>query len=223
MKKFSNVSIWLMFLLPTTNLMAQNIQENERTMSQGSKPGFAMNVSDLDAKETERLWIDYLKDSKAKTKKDRKTNEVFADDASVPAISSNLMDIYATFTERNKQTEIIVWVDLGGAFLARRQHPDKIDAFEQWLSEFGRRARVRKIELEQEAEELIFKDQKKEFDKLIKEEERLKKEIADAEQRINQAKKELEVNNANQNNRRQEMERQQMKIQEIEAKKKRVE
>ncbi len=223
MKKFSNVSIWLMFLLPMTNLMAQNIQENERTMSQGSKPGFAMNVSDLDAKETERLWIDYLKDSKAKTKKDRKTNEVFADDASVPAISSNLMDIYATFTERNKQTEIIVWVDLGGAFLARRQHPDKIDAFEQWLNEFGRRARVRKIELEQEAEELVFKDQKKEFDKLIKEEERLKKEIAEAEQRINQAKKELEVNNANQNNRRQEMERQQMKIQEIEAKKKRVE
>jgi hypothetical protein len=182
-----------------------------------------MNVSDLDAKETERLWIDYLKDSKAKTKKDRKTNEVFADDASIPAISTNLMDIYATFTERNKQTEIIVWVDLGGAFLARRQHPDKIDAFEQWLSEFGRRTRVRKIELEQEAEELVFKDQKKEFDKLIKEEERLKKEIADAEQRINQAKKELEVNNANQNNRRQEMERQQMKIQEIEAKKKRVE
>ena len=223
MKKLSNLSIWLMFLLPMTTLLAQNIQENERTMSQGSKPGFSMNVSDLDAKETERLWIDYLKDSKAKTKKDRKTNEVFADDASVPAISTNLMDIYATFTERNKQTEIIVWVDLGGAFLARRQHPDKIDAFEQWLNEFGRRARVRKIELEQEAEELVFKDQKKEFDKLIKEEERLKKEIADAEQRINQAKKELEVNNANQGNRRQEMERQQMKIQEIEAKKKRVE
>ena len=101
MKKFSNVSIWLMFLLPMTNLMAQNIQENERTMSQGSKPGFSMNISDLDAKETERLWIDYLKDSKAKTKKDRKTNEVFADDASIPAISTNLMDIYATFTERN--------------------------------------------------------------------------------------------------------------------------
>lgn len=223
MKKLTNFSIWLMFLLPMTNLLAQNIQENERTMSQGSKPGFSMNVSDLDAKETERLWIDYLKDTKAKTKKDRKTNEVFADDASIPAISTNLLDIYATFTERNKQTEIIVWIDLGGAFLARRQNPDKIDAFEQWLSEFGRRTRVRKIELEQEAEELVFKDQKKEFDKLIKEEERLKKEIADAEQRINQAKKELEVNNANQNNRRQEMERQQMKIQEIEAKKKRVE
>ena len=223
MKKLSKLSIWLMFLLPMTTLLAQNIQENERTMSQGSKPGFSLNVDDLDAKETERLWIDYLKDSKAKTKKDRKTNEVFADDASIPAISTNLMDIYATFTERNKQTEIIVWVDLGGAFLGRRQNPDKIDAFEQWLSEFGRRTRVRKIELEQEAEELVFKDQKKEFDKLIKEEERLKKEIADAEQRINQAKKELEVNNANQNNRRQEMERQQMKIQEIEAKKKRVE
>lgn len=223
MKKLFNFSIWLMFLLPMTTLLAQNIQENERTMSQGSKPGFSMNVDDLDAKETERLWIEYLKDSKAKTKKDRKTNEVVADDASIPAISTSLIDIYATFTERNKQTEIIVWVDLGGAFLARRQNPDKIDAFEQWLSEFGRRTRVRKIEVEQEAEELVFKDQKKEFDKLIKEEERLKKEIADAEQRINQAKKELEVNNANQNNRRQEMERQQMKIQEIEAKKKRVE
>lgn len=223
MKKFFNLSTWLMLLLPMTSLLAQNIQENERTMSQGSKPGFSMSIDNLDAKETERLWIEYLKDSKAKTKKDRKTNEVFADDASVQSISSNLMDIYATFTERGKQTEIIVWVDLGGAFLARRQHPDKIAAFEQWLSEFGRRTRVRKVEIELESEELVFKDQKKEFDKLVKEEERLKKEIADAEQRINQAKKELEVNNANQNNRRQEMERQQMKIQEIEAKKKRVE
>lgn len=223
MKKFFNLSTWLMLLLPMTSLLAQNIQENERTMSQGSKPGFSMSIDNLDAKETERLWIEYLKDTKAKTKKDRKTNEVFADDASVQSISSNLMDIYATFTERGKQTEIIVWVDLGGAFLARRQHPDKIAAFEQWLSEFGRRTRVRKVEIELTSEELVFKDQKKEFDKLVKEEERLKKEIADAEQRINQAKKELEVNNANQNNRRQEMERQQMKIQEIESKKKRVE
>lgn len=223
MKKLFNLSTWLMLLLPMTSLLAQNIQENERTMSQGSKPGFSMNIDDLDTKEAERLWIDYLKDSKAKTKKDRRTNEIFADDASIPAINSNLMDIYATFTERGKQTEIIVWVDLGGAFLGRRQHPDKIAAFEQWLGEFARRTRVRKVELELESEELVFKDQKKEFDKLVKEEERLKKEVADAEQRINQAKKELEVNNANQNNRRQEMERQQMKIQEVEAKKKRVE
>ena len=220
--KLFNLTTWLILLIPFS-IQAQNLQENERTMSQGSKAGFSMNIDELTTKDAEKLWIDFLKNTNAKTKKDRKTNEVFADDASVPAISSNLMDIYATFTERNKQTEIIVWVDLGGAFLARRQHPDKIDAFEQWLSEFGRRARVRKIELEQEAEELIFKDQKKEFDKLIKEEERLKKEITEAEQRINQAKKELEVNNANQGNRRQEMERQQMKIQEIEAKKKRVE
>ncbi|MBK9489991.1 MAG: hypothetical protein IPO07_15360 [Haliscomenobacter sp.] len=105
----------------------------------------------------------------------------------------------------------------------RRQHSEKIDAFEQWMAEFGRRTRVRKVEIELESEELIFKDQKKEFDKLVKEEERLKKEITDAEQRINQAKKELEINAANQSNRRQEMERQQIKIQEVEAKKKRIE
>jgi hypothetical protein len=166
-----------------------------------------MNIDELTTKDAEKLWIDFLKNTNAKTKKDRKTNEVFADDASVPAISSNLMDVYATFTERGKQTEMVVWVDLGGAFLSRRQHPEKIDAFQQWMAEFGRVTRVRKVEIEQEAEELVFKDQKKEFDKLIKEEDRLKKEINDAEQRINQAKKELEVNQANQNNRRQEMER----------------
>lgn len=222
MKKVFNLTAWLIVLIPLT-MQAQNLQENERTMSQGSKPGFSMNIDDVSTKEVERLWIEYLKDTKAKTKKDRKTDEVFADDASVPAISSNLMDVYATFTERGKQTEMVVWVDLGGAFLGRRQHPEKIDAFEQWMAEFGRRTRVRKVEIELESEELIFKDQKKEFDKLVKEEERLKKEITDAEQRINQAKKELEINAANQSNRRQEMERQQIKIQEVEAKKKRIE
>jgi hypothetical protein len=222
MKSTLNLLTWLMLLLPVT-VWTQNIQENERTMSKGSKPGFSMTIDGMETKEVERLWLDYLKYSKAKTKKDRKTNEVFSDDASLPAINSNLMDLYATFTERNKQTEMVVWVDLGGAFLARRQHPEKIDAFYQWLNEFGRRIRVRKVEIEQEAEELIFKDQKKEFDKLVKEEERLKKEISDAEQRINQARKELDINAANQNNRRQEMERQQIKIQEIEARKKRVE
>lgn len=220
--KLFNLTTWLIFLIPFS-IQAQNLQENERTMSQGSKPGFSMNIDELTTKDAEKLWIDFLKNTNAKTKKDRKTNEVFADDASVPAISSNLMDVYATFTERGKQTEMVVWVDLGGAFLSRRQHPEKIDAFQQWMAEFGRVTRVRKVEIEQEAEELVFKDQKKEFDKLIKEEDRLKKEINDAEQRINQAKKELEVNQANQNNRRQEMERQQMKIQEIEAKKKRIE
>lgn len=222
MKNLFNSSIVLMFLCPVV-LLSQNIQENDRTMSLGSKPGFTITISDLDIKEVERLWIEYLKESKAKTKKDRKTNEVIADDGSFPSISSNLMDVYASFAERNKQTEMTVWVDLGGAFLSRRQHPEKMDAFNQWLSEFGRRSRVRKVELELLSEEQIFKDQKKEFDKLVKEEERLKKEVTEAEQRINQAKKELEINAANQSNRRQEMEKQQIKIQEIEARKKRVE
>ena len=105
MMKSLKLVLWLVIMTPLFT-KAQNIQENDRTMSFGSKPGFSMNISDLGTKEVERLWIEYLKDTKAKTKKDRKTNEVFADDASVPAISSNLMDVYATFTERGKETEM---------------------------------------------------------------------------------------------------------------------
>jgi hypothetical protein len=212
-----------LFFLPLM-LKAQNIQESPRTMSMGTKNSYYMTIDNLNAKEVEKLWLEFIKDAKGKTKKDRKTNEVFADDMSLPTVSSNLVDVYATFTDKgNNNTEVVTWADLGGAFLSAQDHPEKVEAFRSWLNTFGRKTRVRKVELEMVNEENKLKDLNKDYSRLQKDQDRLNKDIADAQQKLAEAQKSIEVNKAAQVTRQQEVFNQQKVLDLIKEKLKRVE
>jgi hypothetical protein len=214
----------LTFVFLPFMLSAQNIQESPRTMSLGTKNSYYFNVDNLNAKEVEKQWNDFIKEANGKTKKDRKTNEVFADNVSLPTISSNLVDVYATFTDKgNNNTEVVVWADLGGAFLSAQDHPEKVEPFRSWLNTFGRKTRVRKVEIEQETEEAKLKDLNKDYTRLQKDQDRLNKDIADYQQKLADAQKNLEINKAAQATRQQEVMNQQKVLDLVKEKLKRVE
>jgi hypothetical protein len=221
MRNFFIAMFALLVLCPLVG-NTQIPQENERNMSQGTKPGFMISLDQMNTKESEKLWLEYLKDTKAKVKKDRKTNETVASGALIPTISASTANLYATFVERGARTEMTLWMDLGGSFLSSRQHPEKIDAFRQWMDEFQRRSKAYLVDVEVQAEEKKFNDLKKDYDQLLKEQDKLEREIRECETRINEARKTLEINNANQNSRRSDMERQQRVIEEVKQKKGRV-
>lgn len=204
--------------------LAQMPQEGRRTMSLGTNNSFAILIDGLDAKEVEKQWDEFLKINKApKPRKDRKSGEIFTDDASLPAISANTIDLYATVNEKDKTSaEIVIWFDLGGAYLSSMDHADRIEALQKWLGEFTLQTRVRKVELELEAEEKKLGDMNKEFAKLAKEQESLEKTIADAEKKIQEAKKGLEVNASAQQNAKSGIEEQQKVVDKVKDKLKRV-
>lgn len=177
-------------------------QEVRKGMSMGVKEAFTVDVENLDGKEVEKLLTDYLKEYKGRKnpKRDRKTDEIFTDDATIPSLSANTIDIYARVEEKGKTATVVFWFDLGGAFLSEDAHPDKIEALSQWLYEFGRQTRARTIELEMEAEEDRLQELNKEFDKLVKEQKKLEDTIEKAKKMIAQAEEGLKANAKDQNN-----------------------
>lgn len=217
--------IAILFLFPVLSFSQDLSTEGKRVMSQGTQNSFSLLIDNLASKEVDKLWMDYLKNTKAKKPThDRKTDEYFADDAALPAISANTVDVYATIKERGEnQVELVVWFDLGGAYLSTLDHADKVPAAQAWLGEFARLTRVRKVEIELEGEETKLKDLNKDFAKLQKEQENLQKAILEAEKKIEEAKKGLETNAASQKNRMKEIEDQQKMVEQVKEKLKKVE
>lgn len=202
---------------------AQLPMEGKRVMSLGTNNSFAIQVDSLNVKEVEKLWMDFLKSNNIrKPEKDRKTGEIFGDNASLPSLSANTIDVFSTVNERGAGAEVVVWFDLGGAFLSSYDHADKIPAVQSWQEGFLRNTRIRKVEIELEGQETILKDLNREFSKLQKEQENLGKTILEAEKKIQEAKKDLEVNASAQKTRTMEIENQQKVVEQVKEKLKKI-
>ena len=102
---------------------AQKVKETTANMSQGEKNAFMLNTPDIDTKGTGIIWMDFMKPYKGKTQFNKKTGEWFTDNAKIPRMSDNTMDVYTIFQEKGKNTRgVMVWFDLGGAFLSSKDH-----------------------------------------------------------------------------------------------------
>lgn len=183
------VTCVLMFL----SVQAQDVTESRQSMSLGNYPSFSMTVRNMDAKVVEDVWKEYLKDLRGASPK-KKKSEYFVDDAKMRDLSDNTVDVFSTVESAGQDTRIVVWFDLGGAFLNSEAHADKVPVAKKWLADFNQRIEIKRVELELEAEEGKLKDMTKEFDKLQKDQERLTKSIEDYKKKIEEAEAELVKN-----------------------------
>ena len=91
--------------------------------------------------------------------------------------------------------EILVWFNLGGAYLSSSSHRDAADYLRtEWFPELDNRIYSHMVALELGAEEDKLKDANKEHDSLIKDQKKLESDIADYQDKIKQAEKDLEQN-----------------------------
>lgn len=201
-----------------------SIKEVRKGMSLGVKEAFTVDIENLNNKEVEKVLMNYLKDFKGKKnpKMDRKTDEILTDDAEIPGLSTNTIDVYASLEGKGDNSTVTFWFDLGGAFLSEDNHPEKMEALSEWLYAFGLKTRVRTIELELEEEEKRLKEFNKNFDKLVKEQEKLEATIRKAEEAIKNAQKDLENNAADQENSREIILEQQKMIEKVKDKLKKI-
>ncbi len=208
----------------TISLQAQDVQEVRKGMSMGVQEAFEVDVVNLDAKEVEKVLMSYLKEYKGKKgpKKDRKSKEILVDDAEIPALSGNSIDLYATVAGKGEEATVNFWFDLGGAFLSQEGHPEKMEALSDWLYNFAKATRTRTIELELDNEEKLLKTMNKDYDKLKKEQEKLEAAIEKAKETIAQAEKDLETNASEQKNSQESIVDQQKIVEEVKDKLKKV-
>lgn len=178
--------------LAATSLTAQ-ISERALGMSAGVQNALVLEVPSIDASLLSDTWATYMKDFyRAKPKWQRRDKEWLSDDADIAAIGrGNTVDVFAKTEAKGDGALLYVWMDLGGAYLNSREHPQRYAEAEKILLRFGLEAARAKLRVELDEEEKALKNLNRDLSKLQSDKDRSEREIERAKETI--AKAELDI------------------------------
>ncbi len=209
MKKITLLSFILTLL---TTVSFGQVTEGQNYMSIGTFNSLTIVLPEGSEKDAAKEWVKFFKEY-GKTKKNRKTDEYFTDNAEILGMSSNSVDVYAKF-DGNTMT---AWFDLGGAYLSSNRHPEGYALGEQILMDFGLHLKIVMVEEEVKAEEKTLKDLEADHERLVKDKATLEKNIEDWKAKIAQAEMDIEQNISDQKAKTNEIGQQMTIIEQIKA------
>ncbi|MBU3659797.1 MAG: hypothetical protein FGM14_08015 [Flavobacteriales bacterium] len=212
--------LFLVSVLMSMSVWSQQvslIQENQ-TFTVGNKNAYVLSIPYASKIQIEEELKKYLKDfGKAKSSKGEYTVLLGKD----KSISDKAFDIYARVMTAKDGSPIAVFaVDLGGAFMNSREHPNQSQGFEQSLLKFGKECASKAIDKEVETEKGALKALEKEQKSLEKELGSFEKDIENYNKRIKEAEKKISEIKAIQNKKKDAFKAQESKIESIEKKRK---
>ena len=194
------------------------IEEAQKAMSTGVETAFSIVIPDASEKDMGKIWKSYMKPYKGKTKKSRKTNEFFTDNATIPELSSNSVDVYAKMNEVNGEVLLSVWFDLGGGFLSSETHPDKVSAAQILILQYALEVSKKATGDELKSEKKNLKKLGKELTKLEKVNTKLHQDIEMYKRKIKEAEANIKKNDAEQVNKNEEINNQKEKVEGVKKK-----
>lgn len=194
-------------------------EENEK-FSTGSKNALVATIYESTPDDIEKAWKKLMKDYDAKMTMKK---EMFADDASIKDLSPNTCDVYAFVRKiSDEENEIVVGVDLGGAYLSSSEHSSKYKVMQRIIYDFAVQTSIEAIKEKQKDAEKVLAGIVKAKEDLIKENERLAKDIEDYKNKITKAEGDIEKNKTLATDKDKEIENQQKIVDDIIARSKAV-
>lgn len=200
-----------------SDFYAQEIEETVATMSLGQQNAMILELP-YDAKFAESIWKDYLKTFKGRSKKVKKSDEVFTDNASIDYISNNTVDIYSIVQKSGDGSQLKMWMDLGGGFVNSENFPDAYEGVKVMLSGYEKLLNVENIKIELKNEESRLKDLEKDLSKLERLNEKYHKEIEDWKAKIAENETQITTNVKDQDDMKKTIDDQKETIRQVEVK-----
>ncbi|MFD1550910.1 hypothetical protein DNU06_05090 [Putridiphycobacter roseus] len=193
----------LLLVVMGFSLSAQITIKEQKVDVDGAENGYFVTIPYGDEKTIAKDLKEEMKSWKGKLS----TKDVyFADDCKLKEIGDNTFDAYAKIEALTKGgVNVLVKIDLGGAFVNSKDHPTEYKVFEKKLYDFAvatakniieeEAKEVEKIQKEKEDELKDIKEELEKQEDIIKD---AKKQIANAEEAIkagnqDKAKKETEI------------------------------
>ncbi|MEL6637137.1 MAG: hypothetical protein AAFR05_10340 [Bacteroidota bacterium] len=210
--------IALLPLLGTVLFLNAQVNTKSMVMSQGNHPALAVFIKSTDTKTVEEAWNKFIKKYKGKTKELKKNSEFFTDDAEIKDMSSNTVDVYAKVLKKEDGSELLVWFDLGGAYLSAATHPDRYPVAMTMLENFRLSISRTAMEEEIKVQEAALKKLNGELSGLEKEESGAEADIVKYEKKIEEAKQKIAEVQADQKTKEVEIESQQRLIKDLKGK-----
>jgi len=214
----------LVFVLSFISFSAfAQVKEEARLLNGEEKNAFSIVLPKTEKKEVEKAWAKFIKEYKGKTKLDKKTGVTFSDDTAIKGMSDNTVDVSAQVMENGGNTELVVWYNLGGAYLNSEMHAEETIVGKDLLTNFTLTVSTAAIEELLAAEEANLKELTKEQEKLEKEKKDYESEIKKYEEKIKEAREHILKNAQDQTTQKEKVAQQQHVVDEVKAKLKKVE
>lgn len=196
------ILLFLLFFGLAAAASAQNfgvVQETNRMMSLGSRPGFRIEFANADPTLVETMWTDFVKKNfNGKLKKDRKTKELSAIGLKSPMVGNDAFTLYTTVDKNGSNVTLTAFFDKGTSFLNRADDPrgtqEVVDAMRQFYLDVRRALIGRDIK----AQETQNKELESRLKKLQRDNETLRKDIEMYKARIKKAEEDLVQNQKDQ-------------------------
>lgn len=224
MKKLtSKISLLLLFFALTVNFaVAQTTfvtNEVRQYMSKGEQNGIEIIVNGSNVNNVKDALKKWSKKHDAKYNSSKKSSEIFIDNAKLPMVSANTVDIYAVVVPMDNGSRITFFSDLGGAFITSYAYATQYAAMDAKIKEFAQGLALENVSDQLNTEEKFLKTINKDISKLKKNKEKAIKEIDKAKKTIEKNEAEIIKNDADQAAKQQQLSLQQQIIETIKSKK----
>ncbi len=221
MKNYLRLLIVIVVLVFSTILNAQTqftANEVRQFMSKGEQNGIEiiLNGTNLeDAKDAIEKWGKRIT---AKIVRDKKSPEIFLDNAQISTVSANVLDMYAIVTPIDNGSKVTIFTDLGGAFISSAAYGTQYAGLEAAIKKFAKDQAIEEVEDQQKKEEKIFKTLTGNLKDLTKNKEDYFKDIEKAKKLIKEREQDIIKNDADQATKQQQISLQQQIIETIKTK-----
>lgn len=218
MKKLILNLLLMVFFLPVlaqedTKIPRAKIEESIETMSQGDENAMVMILKDTKAKSAQKEWIKILKALKTKPKVE-KSGEVFAEAVNLSGAKSPV-NIYTIVKQQGNDAHVMVFTDMGDAFLKSETNPDEFGAMKALMRDLDLEMARQKVEDELKAQVKAQNKLEKELKNLKGDLEKMKEAVAKKQAEIVQLEKDQVQNNKDQALKEKEIDAQKAVVEEV--------
>lgn len=192
MKK--SIQLTILFLIATISITFAQVSEEEKAMSQGIYNAIVVNIPNTTTKIAEKVWKDYAKQFKGKTKKNRKAEEWKTEGGRIAGIGESDLTIYTQIQSESEDVELAMWIPMSDGYLSSADYGEAYKEAEKLLNDYALEVRIETVKQELNGEEKTLSKLEKDLKKLKKDNEGYHKDIKNAEREIENSEKDLITN-----------------------------
>lgn len=184
--------------LARTTAQVTVVQETNKQMSFGIRPGFTIAFPNTDQKLVDNVWADFVKNNFGGKLKKGKKGEKSATGLRSPSVSAGEFSLYSTTEKIGDGAQMDVWFDAGSFFLNRMDDPARTNETKTLLTRFYYDVRRAAVGQEVKAEEDRMKELENRQKKLQRENATLLKDIENYKAKLKKAEEDLVQNQKDQ-------------------------
>ena len=220
---FLSIALGSVLLASDLDAQINRVSEVEKSMSFGTRPGFAVGFTNTDKRVVEDVWSDFVKENfDSKLKKGKKDERTAAECNSI-SVSAGQFTLYSMVEKVGDGTQLTAWFDIGAYFLNRNDDATHTEETKALLTKFYYEVRRAALSLELKAEEDKMKDLDNRLKRLKRDNESLHKDIANYQAKIKKAEEELVQNQKDQETTLVDIERQRGTVEQAQKRRDNVE